>query len=99
MIIQKPIEDNSIVTLRLVTGETIIGRLKTRNDKHIVMNKPLMIHARLENNQVGLEFHPFILTSEDENFTLPLTGILVEPSRPSKDLLENYQKITSSIIT
>lgn len=84
---------DDIITIKLVSGEEIIGR-QTHKDQHTVtLGKPVMLAA----TQQGLGFAPLCISIDDASeFKFRQDHILFSaPTR--KELVEQYIKATTGI--
>ncbi len=95
LLIKKPIEQNSIVTFRLITGETLLARFESRDHKNITITKPVVANPIQNEQGYGIYYTPFCATvDEAEKFLIPLTSLIMEPMAPRKELAESYIKMT-----
>ena len=98
MIIKKPIEPNSIITFRIVTGESVIARFVTQSATTLTVSKPIIAHAIQQNDGIGISFAPFCVTApEDQDFKIPISSLLIEPVTPHQELSKSYMRATTSL--
>ncbi len=82
-----------ITTVKLVSGEEIIGRLVSKKDGTIVLSKPVQIIA----SQKGMGFAPLCISIDDASeFTFKDAHILFTATT-RKELEEAYIKSTTGI--
>jgi hypothetical protein len=92
MLLQKPITDGTVVSLKLVNGDEIIARYEGEDDKTIKINRPLALTV----GQQGLGMIPWIFLGETETFTLKREHVFVMvPSK--KDASDQYMQGTTGI--
>lgn len=83
----------NITTIKLISGDEIIGRLVESSDDHVVISKPVQIVA----SQKGIGFAPICISIDDASeFTFKTSHILF--SAPTRSELEEaYIKSTTGI--
>ena len=92
MLLQKPITDGTVVSLKLVTGDEIIARYEGEDDKTIKINRPLALTM----GQQGLGMIPWLFLGETDTFTLKREHVFVMvPSK--KDASDQYMQGTTGI--
>jgi hypothetical protein len=92
MLLQKPITDGTVVSLKLVNGDEIIARYEGEDDKTIKINKPLALTM----GQQGLGMIPWLFLGETDTFTLKREHVFVMvPSK--KDASDQYMQGTTGI--
>ena len=100
MIIKKPLEIGEIVTIKLCSGDEVVGKLVDRNTDGISLAKPIKIAIQpVSQNQVGLAFVPFLGSVSDETIVFPYSGMVSRPVRTGDDVRSNYQQATSGLVT
>lgn len=84
---------DNIITVKLVSGEEVIGREKKNTDDVIVIEKPVMLAA----TQQGLGFAPLCISIDDASeFVFKQVHILfTAPTR--RELVDQYIKATTGI--
>jgi hypothetical protein len=92
MLLQKPITDGTVVSLKLVNGDEIIARYEGEDDKTIKINRPLALTM----GQQGLGMIPWLFLGETDTFTLKREHVFVMvPSK--KDASDQYMQGTTGI--
>jgi hypothetical protein len=92
MLLQKPITDGTVVSLKLVNGDEIIARYEGEDDKTIKINRPLALTM----NQQGLGMIPWLFLGETDTFSLKREHVFVMvPSK--KDASDQYMQGTTGI--
>lgn len=92
---------NDVVTIKLSSGEEIIGKLSEKTVDSIFLAKPVQIMMQpISANQMGLAFHP-VLGSASETATIqfPLSGLSIRPVKTSEDVTRNYIQATTGLVT
>jgi hypothetical protein len=98
MIIKKPIEKGSIVTFRLITGETLLARFVSHTAAALVITKPVVANAVQQEGRYGIFYSPFCPTVDEiEEHSIPSTALVLNPIQPREELVANYLKMTSSL--
>lgn len=92
MLIQKPLDKGDIVSIKLLTGEEILGRFETITDTEIHVKKP----CTLAMGQQGMGIVPWMMTTQPEITKLnKATVIAYAPT--DKEIARAYTEATSSI--
>jgi hypothetical protein len=92
MLLEKPIAEGDVVSLKLVNGDEIIARLDKDDHNGITITKPLAITAGPQ----GLGMIPWIFLGNKETFTLKREHVFVMvPSK--KEAADQYMQGTTGI--
>lgn len=92
MLIQKPLDQGDIVSIKLLTGEEILGRFESITDTEIHVKKP----CTLAMGQQGMGIVPWMMTTQPEVTKLnKATVIAYAPT--DKEIALAYTEATSSI--
>lgn len=99
MLIEKPPAFNDVVTLRLTSGEEIIGRFVESDISTIKLKQPLIIgYQMLANNQATIGFNPYLISSdEDATVRFNTSAIASRPVHTKDEIAKRYMTLTSSI--
>jgi hypothetical protein len=73
MLIQKPVASGDIVSIKLISGEEIIGRLDDDTTECIKLNRPKSVSI----GQQGLGMMPFMFLGGADNVTIKHNHIIV----------------------
>jgi len=90
-----------VITIKLISGEEIIGRLLEKIGDMIVIGKPLQIIMQpISATQMGLGFRPVLgSVSEDATLQFPLTALTVRPMKSNDDVTRSYIQATTGLVT
>lgn len=92
MLIEKPIAEGDVVSLKLLNGDEIIARFDGETSTEIKINRPLALTAGAQ----GLGMIPWVFLAEKETFTLQKAHVFVMvPSK--KDAATQYLEGTTGI--
>jgi hypothetical protein len=92
MLIQKPIAEGDVVSIKLINGDEIIARLEKDGHHGITINRPLALTM----SGSGLGMIPWIFLGDKETITLKHEHIFVMvPSK--KDAADQYMQGTTGI--
>ncbi len=92
MLLQKPIVQGDVVSLKLINGDEIIARLESDDQHGITVSKPLAITMSAQ----GLGMIPWIFLGEKDSYTIKREHIFVMvPSK--KDAADQYMQGTTGI--
>jgi hypothetical protein len=92
---------NDIVTVKLISGEEIIGRLLDQSTDTITLGKPVMVALQpVDPHQMGLSFMP-VLGSVEPDVTLQIAKLTltIRPVKTNKTITSKYIEMTSGLIT
>jgi hypothetical protein len=92
MLMQKPIMDGSVVSLKLVNGDEIIARYEGEDEKTIKINRPLALTMGAQ----GLGMIPWLFLGDTETFTLKREHVFVMVLS-KKDASDQYMQGTTGI--
>jgi hypothetical protein len=92
MLLQKPIAEGDVVSLKLINGDEIIARLDKDDHHGITVNRPLAITVSGQ----GLGMIPWMFLGDKDSYTLKREHIFVMvPSK--KDAADQYLTGTTGI--
>lgn len=84
---------NNIVSIKLVTGEEIVGRLTSETSETITLEKPVMLTI----NQKGMGFAPVCISVDDASeFTFKQAHVLFK-AETRKEIVDPYIQATTGI--
>lgn len=92
MLIQKPIAEGDIVSIKLINGDEIIARLEKDDHNGITIDRPLALTVGAQ----GLGMIPWIFLADKSTMTIKREHIFVMvPSK--KDAADQYMEGTTGI--
>ena len=92
MLIQKPISEGDVVSIKLINGDEIIARLEKDDQNGITINRPLALTMA----SGGLGMIPWIFLGDKDTVTLKREHVFVMvPSK--KDAADQYMQGTTGI--
>jgi hypothetical protein len=92
MLIQKPAATGDVVSIKLISGEEIIGRLDEDTTEYIKLNKPKSVSI----GQQGLGMMPFMFLGGGDTVTIKHIHIIVM-ILAAKDASDQYIQGTTGI--
>jgi hypothetical protein len=92
MLLSKPIQDGSVVSLKLVNGDEIIARYDGEDADTIKINRPLALTMGAQ----GLGMIPWLFLGDTESFTLKREHVFVMVVS-KKDAADQYMQGTTGI--
>ena len=92
MLIQKPLDQGDVVSIKLLTGEEILGRFESITDTEFNIRKP----CTLAMGQQGMGIVPWMITSQPEVTKLNKATVIAY-SPTDKEIARAYTESTSSI--
>jgi len=98
LLIKKPIDNGSIVSFRLVTGETIVATFVSKNEFSIIIKRPVVANSIQQDGNFGIYFSPFCMTiDEDNEFSIPMSALLFQPVTMRDELKASYVKMMTGL--
>lgn len=93
-------EINDIVTIKLISGEEIVGKLTDRTIDSVFLAKPVQISMQpVGPKQMGLAFMPVLgSVSQDATMQFPLSALSIRPIKTGDDVLTNYIQATTGLV-
>lgn len=100
MIVSKQISQNEVTSVRLTTGEELVGRFVSQDDTTITLNKVISIQlVPMGNGQAGISLAPFMASVPDDGQqTFFKTALVCLPQKTRKEVADRYLEATGSII-
>ena len=100
MLIEKPYQKNDVISIRLTTGEELVGRFEEKTATTLVLNKVISIQlVPMGNGQAGISLAPFMASVPDDGKQTFFTSVLVcEPQKTRKEVADRYLEATGSIV-
>jgi hypothetical protein len=96
MLIQAPIQLNDIVTVKMVGGDEVVGKLlDERTDTYIELGKPLVVMI----GQQGFGLAPYILTAGPDTSAKLDAKHVIAYVKTYDQVSKEYIKQTTGIIT
>jgi hypothetical protein len=92
MLIQKPLDAGDIVSIKLLTGEEVLGRYVSETDTEIHVKKP----CTLAMGQQGMGIVAWMMTAQPETTKLNKNTVIAYAPTDS-EIAKAYTEATSSI--
>ena len=94
MLIEPAYKVGDVITIKLTSGEELVGKFEADDDKSIKVNKPLTLVA----SEKGIGLQQFLFTADmGKSYTITHQAItLVHKTRP--EFADAYTKQTSNIV-
>ena len=98
MLLQKPIQPNDVVTIKLTTGEELITRLVEQNNGKTVISKPMVVNLAQDPRTgcVGIQMLPYFLLTGNPAAKLTLDDKNILVMTLSNDQAKNSYTQSSS---
>jgi small nuclear ribonucleoprotein (snRNP)-like protein len=95
MLIETPYKIGDTVSLKLSSGEEIVGRLDAEDETYYTLRKPMVLIAQPE----GLGLAPYMYSvSPDSKFMLRTNSVSCL-SKTQEEISKQYTKTTTGIVT
>lgn len=91
------IKKEDVVTLRLVSGDEVVGQLVDLSGHgSVTLRYPISaVMQPTRSGEIGLAFGPFIASIEEESeVEFPATAILTRPVKTRDDVAKGYREAT-----
>ena len=93
MLIEAPYKEGDTVSFKLSSGEEIVARLESENEKSYTLKKPMVLIAQ----QQGLGLAPFMFSvSPDGKFVLQANSVSCV-AKTQEEIAKQYMSQTSGI--
>lgn len=93
MLIDKGVTAGEVITIKLTSGEELIGRLVEENDNHYKLAKPMVLTM----GQQGLGMAPYLFTvSPDKDVPINKSAVTVAIAT-DKEMANSYTQGTTGI--
>lgn len=102
MLIEKKLSVGDVVSIKLVSGEELIGKIKDQTGVGFLINKPLVLNivaipAQDGSMQHALQLSPFMFGLDEKgDIIFPFTSIIAY-TKTREEIKQSYIKETSSI--
>lgn len=93
MLIEKPLKNGDVVSMKLSSGEEIISKLEDETAEFYKVSKPLMVAATPQ----GLGLAPYMFTIEQDAMIKIFKINLICASPTEKDMASQYIQNTTGI--
>lgn len=93
MLIDKGITKGEVVTLKLMSGEEIVGKLVEETSTYYKLSKPLTLSM----NQQGIGMIPFTFTGNPDKDYIIHTSAVITITNTVKDFADQYIKGTTGL--
>ena len=93
MLLETPYKEQDVVSIKLSTGDEVVGKLLSEDDNQIVLSKPLALTA----TQQGMGLVPFMFTVDQESkfpFNKQLVLIIM---KTEKEMTSSYIQNTTGL--
>jgi len=93
MLLETPYKEQDVVSIKLSTGDEVVGKLLSEDDNQIVLSKPLALTA----TQQGMGLVPFMFTVDQESkfpFNKQLVLIIM---KTEQEMSSNYIQNTTGL--
>jgi hypothetical protein len=88
---------DNIKVLKLKTGEEIVSDIKDEGSYYVLKNPVKFSLVQLQNGQVGVEMHQFMMLSQETEFELPKDCVMVV-ANPVEDIVQSYSSQFSDLV-
>jgi hypothetical protein len=92
---------DDIITVKLMSGEEIVGRLLEQGIDSYTVGKPVTVSLQpISPKQMGLQFLPVLGSVEpDATLVIPKNAVAIRPVKTNDTIRSNYIEMTTGLIT
>lgn len=91
---------NDIVTVRLTSGEEIIGKLDyVAPDGAVTLKKPVVLHMTQTKNGLDVAFGALLVSADVDTVRFTANALQFAPLITRNEIREGYQQATGGIVT
>lgn len=95
MLIEAPYKNGDVITIKLKSGEELVGKLEEENEQYIKVKTPLTLVA----TQKGIGLQPFLFTAKmDTSYRIKHDAITLI-TITKKDFADTYLQQMSGLVT
>ena len=94
MLVETKYKQNDIITIALISGQEVLGKLISEDDTSIVIRRPLTIAFGPQ----GAAFQPFTMTGDSEGEVSFMKDKVVAVLKTNKETTEGYRAATSGLV-
>jgi len=95
MLVETPYKTNDVVSVKLSSGEEVVGRLTEDADDTITLNKPLMLSM----TQKGMGLAPYMFTVDPESQITFKKVNTITIVKTMETMAKQYIQSTSGLVT
>lgn len=92
MLIQKPISENDVITIKLLTGEEVMATFVNNEGETITVRKP----STIASNGQGMGIIPWMMTSRAEKVDINKSAVIAM-AITEEEIAKAYTETTSNI--
>ena len=93
MLIEAPYKVGDVVSLKLSSGEEILGRLEAEKENNVTLKKPMVLIAQ----EKGLGLAPYMFSVNPDNKFMMRTASVSCVSKTQDEISKQYVATTSGI--
>ena len=94
MLVEKAYKVNDIITVSLISGQEVLGKLVSEDDNVVVIQRPLTVAFGPQ----GAAFQPFTVTGDSEGKVSFSAAKIVATLKTNKETTEAYRAATSGLV-
>lgn len=92
MLLEKPLQSNDVITVKLLTGEELLARFHSENENELVVTKASVIAA----NPNGMGMIPWMISARPREIKLNKQTV-VAFAKTEKEIADKFTEMTSEI--
>ena len=94
MLVETTYKVNDIITISLISGQEVLGKLISEDDNAVVIQRPLTVAFGPQ----GAAFQPFTVTGDSEGKVAFSAAKIVATLKTNKETTEAYRAATSGLV-
>jgi|APGre2960657404_1045060.scaffolds.fasta_scaffold26516_3 hypothetical protein len=93
MLLNVPYKTGDVVSMKLVTGEEVVGKLDDDGTDSVTIHRPLVLAAGPQ----GMSLAPYMITANDAGLVTYKRTHVVAMAASAKQMSDNYLQATTGI--
>ena len=92
MLVEGPYKENDTISIKITSGEEIVGRLVEETSAHVKLRKPMMVVMAGQ----GIGLAPYMFTSGSEYMSFN-NNLIVTKAKTIEDINKKYLETTTGL--
>lgn len=92
MILEKPIQQGSVITVKLISSEELLARYESETDQYITVSKPAVL--TVQGQSMGMV--PWMVSAPNRNVKINKAAVVTFVAA-DEDIAKSFTEATSSI--
>ena len=99
MLVKETAKPNEVVSIKLITGEEILGKLVSASNEAVTIAQPFsMIMQQNQQGQQELGMIPYCIAASESDITFNVRNMTTFPAKVSRNFADGWISQTSKIL-